>query len=175
MANLPPLLGILRASITESAANTLTEVGIQTPVSATARMIMRVWKVVFGIGVGVMSATFPAADAKEIISTSVVLSTRQGEAVLPPMEQGGFLAAATHIFVQGSAPADAGVAMTQNFVNLVWEYPGGIGLADSTLGLYIASINMAGPSFGQIHMYYTMEVVSTDEFLAIASILSDVR
>ncbi|KKL06481.1 hypothetical protein LCGC14_2595590 [marine sediment metagenome] len=175
MANLPPLLAIQRAVVLESAANTLTEQQIQTPVSATARMIMRVWRIVFGITVGALPSTFPAADAKEIVSSSIVLSTRQGETTLPAIEQGGTLAAASHIFIQGSAPADAGIAMTQNFINLVWEYPGGIGLADSTLSMYIQSVGMAGASGAQILIYYTMEVVSTDEFLAIASILSDVR
>ena len=175
MANLPPLLGIQRASVMESAANTLTEVEIQTPVSATARMIMRVWRVVFGIAVGALPSTFPAADAKEVITTSGVLTTRQGEVALPPISQGGTIAAASHIFTQGSAPADAGVAMTELFANLVWEFPGGIGLADSTLSMYILSFGMAGPSSVAINIYYTMEVVSTDEFLAIASILSDIR
>ena len=175
MANLPPLLAIQRASVLESAANTLTETQIQTPVSATARMIMRVWRIVFGIGVGALPGTFPTADAKAVVTTAVVLSTRQGAATIPPIAQGGTIAAASHIFIQGSAPGDAGVAMTQLFTNLVWEFPGGIGLADSTLGFYILSVGMAGPSLGEINIYYTMEVVSTDEFLAIASILSDIR
>jgi len=175
MANLPPLLGIQRASVLESAANTLTEFQIQTPVSATARMIMRVWRIVFGIAVGALPATFPAADAKAVITTSAVLSTRQGATLMPPISQGGTIAAASHIFIQGSAPGDTGVAMTEVFTNLVWEYPGGIGLADSTLGFYILSVGMASPSLAEINIYYTMEVVSTDEFLAIASVLSDIR
>ena len=175
MANLPPLLAIQRGSVTESATNTLTEVQIQTPVSATARMIMRVWRIVFGIAVGALPPTFPAADSKAVITTSAVLSTRTGAATIPPISQGGTIAAASHIFIQGSAPADAGVSMTELFANLVWEFPGGIGLADSTLGFYILSVGMAGPSFAEINIYYTMEVVSTDEFLAIASILSDIR
>ena len=175
MANLPPLLGILRGAVQQASVNVFSEATLQTPVSATARMIMRIWRVVFGISVGSLPGTFPTADTIGVLSTSLVLSTRQGEATIPALEVGGTLAAASHVFIFGSAPADAGVTLAFNFVNLVWEYPGGIGLADSVLSLYINSEAMAGASSGQIQIYYTMEVVSTDEFLAIASILSDIR
>ncbi len=174
MAQLPPLLGILRANIVESAANTLTEVAVQTPVSASARMIMRIWRIHINIGVGVLGG-FPAADTADAITIITSLSTRQGELVIPGVATSGTIALAQYINLTGSAPADAGIAISQVYNHLIWEFPGGIGLADSTLGLYIIGGLMGGPSSAQYQIYYTMEVVGTDEFLAIASVLSDIR
>ena len=175
MANaLPPLLGILRGDVNESASNTLTEATLQTPVSASARMIMRIWRIVINIGVGVLGG-FPAADTADAISITTALSTRQGELVMPGMPVGGTLALSQYLNITGSAPGDAGVVISETRTHEVWEFPGGIGLADSTLSMYILGVLMGGPASAQYHLYYTMEIVSTDDFLAIASVLSDIR
>ena len=174
MAQLPPLLGIQRATVAETTVNTLIEGQINTPVSATARMIMRIWRIVMTIQPGALPV-FPAADALVNVAVTAVLSTRGGEATIPDLGRGGTIATTQFLFLVGSAPADAGVVANQQFNYPMWDFPGGLGIADSVLSLYLLGANMVGVSSVFLAIYYTMEVVSTDDFLAIASILSDIR
>ncbi len=174
MANLPPLLAIQRATVTEATVNTLIEGQINTPVSATARMIMRIWRIVMTIQPGALP-TFPSADSLLNVAVTAVLSTRGAEATIPDLGRGGTIATTQFLYLTGSAPADAGVIANQQFNYPMWDFPGGLGIADSVLSLYLLGANMAGVSSVFMAIYYTMEVVSTDDFLAIASILSDIR
>ena len=163
-------LSIIRSTIVESAANTLTSIDIETPVSPRLQVGMLLKRVAFEMSA--VEVSFPAADASTQATGRATLSTKQGETDLPRLDDDGTLAVVTTNIVAGSAPADAGVALSTFIYGDQWDYgEEGLLVVTSTLTLYILSSNNKAGLVSTVRMqlgYHLVEITDTELIAALS-------
>ena len=177
----PPLLdrpaSVMRIFVDESAPNTLTERVFATPVSAAARLVMRIWQIY--LDCELPDPGLPTG-ATAVFSTflDVGLSVRQGMASVPTWRNPGCLINAANIHTTSEEVTAAGVGIGCAFgskgpggqLGAMVQYPGGMLIADELLSLYIVGVGNTVAHFADGIIWYTLEQISPEDYFALLSV-----
>lgn len=166
-------LSILRGRIIESAANTLTEEAINTPVDPRVRVGLLVRQIYFSRDSG-PDVDIPAADTQVAFTGRLVLSTRQGLTTIPALEDPGVIAAQNVSGMIGSQTADGGVTVQWDTSGNHWDYsPGGLLVVTQQLSLYAQGANLAAALGGSMMLLYQLVEVEAEDLAAALSAITD--
>lgn len=170
-----PGLALLRMTVAESAANTLTEGVSNTPVEPASRTAMRIWRIVWEHPVVDPQTTPPAADSFDTNALSMAISTRQDLTALPSLDALGSLALLRWAIYSASAPADAGISVAAAVIgSYVVDFgPLGLLVATRELSIYVQGTALPSASRASAVVYYSLEQLDPTEFFSLISVVEE--